>query len=175
MWWEICTKNIQKMWSQFDFSLFLQNSRHAANIANNESKWHFWSCEVMPAMQKNCNKSIEKTADRIMMKFIKHVIFLGFVARLDCGCVWRSTFFFSFFRDSGPFWHSNLEAFLDKSNEKMRLENIVKFNGFWVSAHLPRWVGGGSRTGSHGVARGASAWWENDDSDPKTMKNNWFY
>ena len=41
------------------FSMFLQNSRHAANITNNESKWHFWSCEVMPAMQKNCKLSID--------------------------------------------------------------------------------------------------------------------
>ena len=34
--------------------------------------------------------------------------------------------FFRFFVDFGPFWDSDLEAFWDKSHEKMRLEKMMK-------------------------------------------------
>ena len=108
----------------FDFSIFLQNSRHAANIANNESKWHFWSCEVMLAMQKHTLKFRLKKHKKIMQKCVKIVMILSF-----CCMSWLwvrfEVDFFRIFVDFGPFWDSDLEAFWDKSHEKMRLEKMM--------------------------------------------------
>ena len=75
----------------------------------------------MPAMQKQTVNFQLETHQNIMTNFVKIVIFVCFVACLDRGCVWSSTFW-SFFRDFRPFWHPNLEAFWDNSHETVSLK-----------------------------------------------------